>query len=117
MSEDERISGLADSLDRRIQAVWAAEWARADWCAALVAGCDRGELKAIAGELGRSARCIERWAALAADWPPEERFFEYSPRDHARRARIRHNGESSRPNRIREPEHSPQDAPGAPNGG
>lgn len=74
-------------LASALEAIWEAEWDRADLCLLLVEAAPPEWIRLIARELGRSHRCIERWAALARAFPPGTRAQDRSPRDHARQVR------------------------------
>ena len=59
---------------------WALEWMEKDLALALVEGRPKDWVKAVAGALGRSHRCLIRMADQAAKYPAEYRRMDRSPR-------------------------------------
>lgn len=68
-----------------ISQVWEAEWRRNDFFKALIeAYPSKSTIKAIMNGIARSHQDAYRWAAKAAEFPPEMRRADRSPRDHTR---------------------------------
>lgn len=85
---EECIAWLMDALEARYEA----DWELWDRCAVLAARYQKPEIKAIAEGLGRSHRCVYRWAEYAR--AVSERRPDLSPLYQATQALKAHPGAS-----------------------
>ena len=84
---DAKFAYLVRGAELAIRNVWEAEWRRADYFHALLEAYGEDVTRAVMAEVGRSHQDAFRWANLAAEWPPDDRLWIYSPREHTRMKR------------------------------